>query len=107
MTDVKMVGDPEGIKLWSLMSSSSDEGEQEYFKRINAAASKYGSVWFTDVVAERKTSSSQAIFSLKWQGKKNQWEVATFFIPQGGTKKIGSRDEEWDLVNPDDVVSIG
>lgn len=103
--ETKMVGDTEGIKLWNLMSSSIDKAEKEYFKRLNIVATKFGSVWFTDIIEERESSHSQAIFFLKWESDKTQWKISLFIIPKGATKEIQSR-MEIEYVNVDDIVEL-
>jgi len=110
MTNPNIIGDEEGIKLWNLMANSTDPEEQGYFKRLSMAATKFGSVWFSDVIAQRNARRNQSFFSLKWEADKKQWKVALFHIPEGAEKEIANRDteviDEWNSVNPDNVINV-
>jgi len=103
-----IAGDPEGIKLWNLMSQTEDPMEREYFERINRAATEYGSVWFTDVIAQRDTKKNQAFFFMNWSQDKNTWDISLFMVPEGAAKEIRSRDEDdvWEEIDPDLIVPL-
>lgn len=107
MTQSNIKGNPEGIKLWNLMASSEDPEEQKYFSRLQTAASKFGSVWFTDIITQRNTSRNQTFFSLKWDEKDKLWNVSLFHVPEGASKQIEDRVvDEWEDVDPDNIIGI-
>lgn len=89
-------GDTEGVKLWKMMASSTDDQEQAYFKRVNDAATKYGSAWFTDIVAQRDTGKNQAWFFIAWSKGTSQWSISLFHVPNGESREIKPRWEEID-----------
>lgn len=103
-----MIGDPEGIKLWNLMSHTEDPSERKYFERINRAATEYGSVWFTDIIAQRETKRNQAFFYMNYSQKQNAWEISLFMVPEGAKKEIRNRDEDggWEEIDPDLIVAL-
>lgn len=116
MSQINMVGDEYGIRLWELMSKSADTEEQAYFQRLNTAASQYGKVYFTDVVTQRETKKNQTTWELIWDGTNSRWNVSAFLIPSG-VDKISDRlkddvveievdDGEWEDIDPDDIISI-
>lgn len=109
-----MAGDSEGIKLIGLMAQSQDELEKEYFNRINQAATKYGQVWFTDTVAQKKTGKNQAIFYMVWEAQDQKWNVSLFMLPEGASKEIADRTEvvevedgDWEEIDPELVQAVG
>lgn len=102
MINVNMIGDKNGIALWNLMASTDDDLEREYFTRLNGAASKFGSVWFTDIVTQRENKNNQTIWSMKWDGK--QWEISRFYVPKGievVTERIRGAQAEEELIELD------
>lgn len=100
-----IIGDSEGVKLWDMMSRTTDPSEKEYFERLSRAASNHGVVWFTDIVAERH-SGKQPFFQLSWEQKNNQWRVSLFMIPEGATKDIDERHSEEINRNIDDCEEV-
>ena len=98
----KLVGNPNGIKLWNMMSESEDASEQEYFNRLNHAATKHGVVWFTDTVEQKRTGKNQTFFQLTWYDDKKEWEVSLFLVPEGGSEEIRDRhDDDWEYIDPE------
>lgn len=89
MTDMTdMVGNEEGIKLWGLMYNSKDDEEIKYFKKLNDVCAEHGSVWFTDMIAERDSGKSQLMFFMQWSSSKKLWNITLFNAPQNVYKKI-------------------
>jgi hypothetical protein len=106
MTKITMVGDENGIALWNLMASTNDRFEKEYFTNLNKAASKFGSVWFTDFVTQRKDRRNQTVWHLAWSGE--QWKVSCFHVPEG-VEKVSARikgEEELVELDIDDLIMI-
>ncbi|KKM66240.1 hypothetical protein LCGC14_1483220 [marine sediment metagenome] len=109
MTNINIIGDKNGIILWNLMASTDDELEREYFTRLNGAASKFGSIWFTDIITQRKSKNNQTIWNMKWDG--TQWEISRFYVPKRA-KEVTARirgaqlEEELIELDTDDVLLI-
>lgn len=109
MTSVKIVGDESGIALWNLMAFTNDEIERAYFTRLNDAAAKFGSIWFTDTVTQRTSNSNQTTWGMKWDGE--QWKISLFHIPEGAEKvtaRIKGEEPEVELVelDIDDLILV-
>ena len=81
MSQENIIGNKSGVALWNMMSASEDEFEKQYFKRINAAATKFGKVWFTDTVTQRETRKNQTVWQMTWLSSKSVWEVTRFHVP--------------------------
>lgn len=105
MTAPTMVGNKNGIKLWTMMSTSTDEEEKSFFARLGNAASQYGKVYFTDCVTQRETKKNQVIWLLQWDGKKSQWEVSNFLTPIGASE-VTERMKEPVIENTEEVVEV-
>lgn len=86
MSETNMIGEANGIKLWNLMSTSDDAGEQSYFRSVQAAASKYGRVWFSDIVTQRETGKNQVIWEMNWDGNQSNWVVTKFHVCEGASE---------------------
>lgn len=100
-----IVGNENGIKLWNLMSVSTDKDEKAFFTRLNAAAPKYGKVYFTDCVTQRETKKNQVTWLLFWNGTKIQWEVSNFLTPHGASE-ITERMKEPKIKDVNEIVEI-
>lgn len=103
MSEPKLKGDLNAIKLWHLMVSSSDEKEQAYLARLSAAATQYGIVYFTDMVTERETGKSQTTWVMEWRPEEQEWEFSRFLIPDGA-KEVSDRIR--DFVLEDEIVEM-
>jgi len=90
MSENNMIGNENGVALWNLMSSTEDVLERDYFVRLNSAASKFGTVWFTDTITQRETNKNQTTWQLTWHADRATWEVTKFHIPEG-VKEATSR----------------
>jgi len=104
MSETNMVGNENGIALWSLMSSTDDELEKEYFVRLNDAASKFGTVWFTDTITQRETKKNQTTWQLTWLADRSVWEISKFHIPEG-VKEASSRIEQY-RNQPEEIIEL-
>lgn len=100
-----MIGNKNGIKLWNMMSTSDDPDEQSNFQRLNAAATKYGQVWFCDIVTQRETGKNQVVWHLLWNAVKSIWEVSKFHAPVDA-KEITPRMEESEEIIEIDVNDL-
>ena len=83
MSETNMVGNENGILLWSLMSSSKNKVEKEFFKRLSAAASAHQKVWFSDIVTQIETNKNQTVWQMTWKADENVWEFTKFHAPEG------------------------
>jgi len=115
MAEVEIKGHEAGVRLWNLMASSTDAEEQAYYKRLASAASQFGRVWFTDSVTQRETKKNQTIWSMEWHAQNAVWIVDKFLVPDKATEisprlqeeeVIEIDDEEWEDINPDDIIAI-
>jgi hypothetical protein len=105
MTDVKFVGDPDGIALWYLMNSSTDKIEQEYIKSVAAAAIKYGKVYFTDIVTQRESKmNNQTTWMMIWDENKIEWNISLFHIPNGAPRRSKRLSSEPIELSVDDII---
>ena len=109
MSDPKLKGDLNAIKLWYLMASSNDEKEKEYMTKLNSAALQYGKVWFTDIITERETGEAQTTWMMEWRPDSYEWEFSKFLQPSGAeevTDRIKKFEisEEVNEIDTDDLV---
>lgn len=109
MSEVGMVGDRNGIELWTRLVSSTDEYEASYARGVSAAAQKYGKVWFSDCIAQRMTGANQPTFQMTWNN--NQWEVSLFIIPETTPitpPKVQPLSDEagWQEIDADDIIIV-
>lgn len=108
-------GDFDGVALWNLINSSTNPIDVEYASRLNSAATRYHSVWFTDPVLQAETKQNQAFWYMRWNGE--HWNISLFHVPSGANK-VSSRlvedvteeieiieDENWEKVNPEDIIA--
>ena len=103
MSESRVIGDPDGIKLWSIMSKSDDSSEQEIFKRLNSVAPLSGRVFFSDIVTQRELNSNQTIWKLEWNGK--SWEISLFHIPDGA-KRVSDRVANFGVEKKVDISNL-
>ena len=116
-----ITGDPDGIKLWNLLSSSNDKIERDYVEQIRKVASKHGTVWFTDIVAQKKEKRNQTTWQMSWNKGQAKWVISLFYIPEGVQKiadrtpvsdgididieNCGFEENQWSNINVDDIFS--
>ena len=81
MSDTIIVGDESGVNLWNRMTSSQDAEEAAYLNGLNAAAQKYGVVWFSDCVAQRKLGANQTMYQMTWDPNNLKWNITVFQRP--------------------------
>jgi hypothetical protein len=93
MAENRITGDPDGIKLWNMMSKSDNPAEQEFFQRLNAVAPQAGRVFFSDFVTQLETNQNQTTWKLEWNGE--NWEIALFHIPEG-VNKVSDRIKNYE-----------
>ena len=79
MTDVELIGDQVGIKLWYKLSTSTLPEEQQYFSDLCEAAQKHGKVWYSDLIKRIGSGANQPTYQMLWNNGK--WEVSLFFNP--------------------------
>lgn len=79
----RIYGDENGIALWNLMATSNNRLEQEYFTRLNLAASTYGTIWFSDLITQTETKLNQTTWQMTWHADQFDWEVTKFHVPEG------------------------
>ena len=77
-----MVGNENGIALWNLMAMSNYQEEKDYFVRLNVAASKFGTVWFTDIITQQENKNNQTTWQLSWNHDNNNWNISNFHTPE-------------------------
>lgn len=114
MTESNIKGNDAGVRLWSLMSASDDPSEQEYFRRLSDAATKFGQVWFTDMITQTAQNRNQTIWRMFWNRDDQFWSIERFLIPEGAEEmsprlienKTVESDDIWIDINPDDLISI-
>ncbi len=100
-----IVGNRNGVALWNLMAASDDELEQDYFARLNAAASKFGTVWFNDIVTQRNTRNNQTVWQLTWHADKSHWEITKFHTPEGAQESTDRIDQF--RFDTEEVIELG
>jgi hypothetical protein len=107
-----VVGDADGIRLWTLMASTTDAREQDYFRRLQTAASQYGEVYFSDLLTQIETGKNQTTWRMHWVADQNNWNVVVFHVPMGQPKlnerltpaPSNEQDTVWENVSTDDLV---
>jgi len=78
-----IIGDPNGMALWNLMSQSQDEYEKDRYNTLINAATKFKSIWFTDVVTQRLTKNAQTVWGMRWDDVNQYWNITKLHIPDG------------------------
>jgi len=116
MAEVTISGDDLGIKLWNLISESTDPEEMRYRELLNKAAVTYGKICFTDLITQREERRNQTSWWLEWVPAKSTWKVSLFMVPEGATRgskrlldpvdTIDIDDTDWEDIDPNDVVSL-
>ena len=79
MLEVELVGDEKGLALWNKLAVSTMPIEQEYFESLTLAASRYGSIWYSDLLKRINSKSNQPIYHMSWDGMR--WTISLFCIP--------------------------
>lgn len=105
-----VIGDTDGIKLWTLMAGSQDAREQQYFRQLQTAASQWGEVYFSDLLTQISTEKNQTTWRMYWDAPQNSWNVVLFHIPEGAERvsprvtDSETQQEAWEDVAVDDLV---
>lgn len=74
------IGDKDGIAVWDKLGSSTDPQIKDYFKALGDAASKYGVVWFQDLIEQMAGNGNQISYQVEWNG--NDWVFNVFHVPE-------------------------
>jgi hypothetical protein len=81
-----IMGDENGIKLWTLICTSKDAREIAYCKQLQSAATQYGKVYFTDFLTQLEQKKNQTIWQMTWHASKNSWVITHFQTPEGADR---------------------
>lgn len=87
---MNIIGHDAGIRLWNLMSSSTDPEEMRYFSRIYSVVQSSGKAWFTDIITQRQERRNQTNWLIEWDYNKSQWVISLFLVPSD-VKEVSDR----------------